>query len=316
MVLTEIENRTGDKTLDGVIPTGSAATSLAQSPHLQLRSPDSYRMAVRQIAPDAGDAPGQVVARNAAEKLQTKAYIFGQITGTAAPSALIHLDVLNTGSNDILASVDVQVASLPQVPDVIDHLAAMLRSDVGESSDSITKSSIPLSREATTNLDALHALNEGDASYSAGKSLDALRFYQQATTMEPKFVQAQLKLTVLYRKERAELEAGTGAAQLALVAADDVSLRTRTIAQYEYEMNASGDYNRAATIIRQVVTSNPHDADALEKLARVLRLEGRVAEALQTAQQAYAEDPFNVRCLPASRELFDRARPLRGGGTD
>ena len=291
VVLTEIENKTGDKTLDGVIPAG-LQIALAQSPYLQLRSMESYRMAVRQIAPDSTDAPGQVVARKAAEKLQTKAYIFGEITGTAPPYS-IHIDVLNTTSNDILTSVDEQVASLQQVPGVIDHLATVLRSSVGEGSDSITKSSNPLNREATTNLEALHALSQGDASYAAGKSLDALRFYQQAATLEPKFVQAQLKLAVLYRKERAEVAAGE-AAKLALAAADDVSLRTKTIAQYEYEMNASGDYGRAATIIRQILTANPHDADALEKLARTLRLEGRVAEALQTAQQAYAEDPFNV----------------------
>jgi len=291
VVLTEIENRTGDKALDGVVTEG-LQIALAESPYLQLRSTDSYRMAVRQIAPDSVDAPGQVVDRNAAEKLQTKAYIFGQITGSAAPYT-IHLDVLNTASNDILASVDEQLTDPQQVPVVIDHLATTLRSSVGEGSDSITKFSIPLSREATTNLDALQALGKGDASYAAGKSLDALRFYQQAAALEPKFVQAQLRLAVLYRKQRAELEAGQ-AAKNAVAAADDVSERTRTIAQYEYEMNATGDYSRAATIIRQVLTKDPHDADALEKLARTLRLEGRVAEALQTAQQAYAEDPFNV----------------------
>ena len=83
-------------------------------------------------------------------------------------------------------------------------------------------------------------------------------------------------------------------AKLALDAADHTGPRTKTMAQYEYEMNGSGDYAHAATIIRQWVASNPHDADALEKLARCLRLEGRVAEALQTAQQAITEDPFNV----------------------
>ena len=290
VVLTEIENRTGDKTLEGV--QAGLQIALAESPYLQLRSADSYRMAVRQVAPDSNDAPGQVVARNAAEKLQTKVYLFGQINGTNPPYT-IHLDVLSTVSNDILASIEEQVASLQELPAVVDRLAATLRSTVGESNDSIAKFSLPLTKEATTNLDALHALSEGDASYAAGKSLDALRFYQQAATLEPKFVQAQLRLAVLYRKERAELEAGR-AAKLALAAADDVSVRTRTIAQYEYEMNASGDYNRAATVIRQIVSANPHDADALEKLARTLRLQGRFAEALQTAQQAIAEDPYNV----------------------
>lgn len=314
VVLTEIENRTGDKALDGVVPAG-LQIALAESPYLQLRRAESYRMAVRQIAPDSGDAPGQVVARNAAAKLQTKAYIFGQITGSAPPYA-IHLDVLNTASNDILASVDEQVATLQQVPAVIDRLATLLRSNVGESKDSIAKSSIPLNREATTNLDALHAIGAGDASYAAGKPLDALQFYQQAVTLEPKFVQAQLRLAVLYRKDRAEVEAGQ-AAKLALAAADDVSLRTRTIAQYEYEMNGSGDYNRAATVVREVIAGNPHDADALEKLARVLRQQGRFAEAVQTAQQAYAEDPYNVDAyLQAENSLIGLDRYAAAGQID
>lgn len=291
VVLTEIENRTGDKALDGVVVSG-LQIALSESPHLRLSPATSYLTARGQVASDAGDSPGQVVARNTAEKLQTKAYIFGQITGTAPPY-LIHLDVLNTTSNDTLASVDQQVPSLQQVPGVIDHLSSSLRSSMGEPGDSIAKFSNPLVREATTNLDALHALSEGDAAYAAGKSLDALRFFQQAVTLEPKFVQAQLRLAVLYRKERAELAAGE-AAKAALAAADNASARTRTIAQYEYEMNASGDYARAAAILRELVTKNPHDSDALERLARCLRLEGRVAEALQAAQQAYAEDPFNV----------------------
>ena len=291
VVLTEIENRTGDKALDGVVVSG-LQIALSESPYLRLSPATSYLTARGQVAPDAGDSPGQVVARNTAEKLQTKAYIFGQITGTAPPY-LIHLDVLNTTSNDTLASVDQQVPSLQQVPGVIDHLATSLRSSIGEPGESIAKFGSPLAQEATTNLDALHALSEGDAAYAAGKSLDALRFFQEAVTLEPKFVQAQLRLAVLYRKERAELAAGE-AAKAALSAADNASARIRTIAQYEYEMNASGDYARAAAILRELVTKNPHDADALERLARCLRLEGRVAEALQAAQQAYAEDPFNV----------------------
>jgi len=291
VVLTDVENRTGDKALDGVVAEG-LQIALAESPYLRLKTGDSYRIARRQVAPDNSDVSVQVVARNTAEKMGTKAYIFGTVTGTTPPY-LIHLDVLNTSSNDVLTSAEERIPSLPQVSAAIDHLASEVRSNVGEGSDSIAKFSNPISREATSDIEALHALSEGDNSYTGGKILDALRFYQQAATLQPKFVQAQLRLAVLYRKERAEL-AAADSAKLALAAADNAGDRTRTIAQYEYEMNASGDYLRAASIIRQLVTANPHDADALEKLARTLRLEGRVAEALQTAQQATTEDPFNL----------------------
>jgi serine/threonine protein kinase/tetratricopeptide (TPR) repeat protein len=292
VVLTDIENRTGDKALDGVVRSG-LQIALAESPYLRLVDSGSYFRARRQIAPDdAGSSTGHVVDRNTAEKLQAKAYIFGQITGESAPY-LIHLDLLNTSSNDILASAEEHVPSIQQVPAAIDRLAVSLRSSAGESSDSITKSSVPLTSEATTDLDALSAFSQGDAAYSSGQTLDALRFYQHAAQLQPKFIQAQLRLVVLYRKERAELAAAE-AAKLALAAADGASARTRAIAQYEYEMNASGDYLRAIAIIRQVTSANPHDADALARLARALRLEGRIGEALQTSQQAINEDPYNL----------------------
>ena len=290
VVLTEIQNRTDNKTLDGSVAE-ALQIALAESPYLRLRSASSYLAARHQIAPDGGDG-GQALAHGAAERLQTKAYLFGTITGTTPPY-LIHVDLLNTDSNEVITSVEDPIPSIQQVPSAIDHLAGALRSNVGEGSESITRTSNPLSREATTDLEALHALSQGDVANFSGKTLEALRFYQQAAKLEPKFIQAQLRLAVLYRKERAEL-AAEDASRLALAAADNASDRTRTIAQFEYEMNVSGDYVRAAGIIRQLVDQNAHDADALEKLARTLRLQGREAEALQTAQQAYAEDPFNL----------------------
>ena len=291
IVLTEIENRTGDKTVDGAITEG-LQIALMESPFLQLRSGDAYRTARHQVAPDAGDAPNPIVARNAVAKLGVRAYLSGTITGFTPPY-IIHVDLLSAASNDLMASAEERVPSLQQLAAGIDHLAISLRSNLGEGSDSIQKFSNPLAREATTNLEALHALSLGDAAFSTGKSMEALAAYQQAATLDPKFIQAQLRLAVLYRRQRAEV-ASAEASRLALAAADNASERTREMAQYHYEMNASGDYTRASNIIRQVLAANPHDPEALEALSRTLRLQGRVAEALQTAQQAYGEDPYNV----------------------
>ena len=291
VVLTDIENKTGDPALDGVVGE-SLQIALAESPYLRLSQTESYLRAMRQLAPDNQESAGQVMARKAAEKMQAKVYIMGRVTGASAPYQ-IHLDVLNTASNDVLTSVEERVPSLPELSGVVDHLATSLRSNLGESSDSIARFSTPLNQEATTSFEALRALNQGRQLETVGKTMDALKLYQQAAAADPRFVMAQLQLAVLYRRERAEAEAAESA-KLALDASDHSSPRTKAMAQYEYEMNSSGDYTHAATILRQWVASNPHDADALEKLARCLRLEGRVAEALQTAQQAIAEDPYNV----------------------
>ncbi len=290
VVLTEIENRTGDKALDGVVDTG-LHFALAESPYLRLDSESSYLAARRQVDAASAGAPGHAIARNTAQKLRAKAYLFGQITGSAPPYA-IHLDLLETSSNDILSTVEEPLPSLDQLPAVMDRVATTLRGNLGESSESVNKFSIPLANEATGNPEALRAFRQGEDAYVAGRTLEALQFYQQAVTLEPKFVQAHLQLVVLYRTLRAELAAGE-AAKLALASTDGSSPRTKALAQYEFEMNATGDYPFAVSILRQFSGAHPHDADVLEKLAQALRLEGRIAESLQTAEEATREDPYN-----------------------
>ncbi len=175
----------------------------------------------------------------------------------------------------------------------IDRVAGEVRLKIGEGAESIAHNSTPLAQEGTGNLEALQALAAGDTAYYSGKLLDALHSYRKAAELDSGFVQAQLRLADLYRKTRAEV-AAADASRAALEGAAKTSAHTRSLAQFAFEVNASGDLVRAAAIAQALATANPHDGDALEKLSRAQRLQGRVAEALQTAQQAIAEDPFNL----------------------
>ena len=291
VVLTGINNTTGDKVLDGTVAQ-ALQIALAQSPYLRLLSSDAFRSALRQIGAEPGETPNPVHARTAAQRLGAKAYLFGTISGNAAPYTL-HMDLLSTSTNDVMASVDEHAASLQEIPVTLDRLSDAIRASAGEDADSINLSHNPIAREATDNLEALHAYAMGEDAALSGRTIEALGFYRQAAKLEPSFVQAQLRLVALYRKQRAEV-AASDAAKLALTASESSNERTRSLAQYEYEMNASGDYLRATALIRHVLTANPHDSEGLSDLARVLRLQGRLAEALQTAQEAYAQDAYNL----------------------
>jgi serine/threonine protein kinase len=288
VVLTTIENRTGDATLDGSIAQG-LRMELGQSLYLKLASDDAYHAALRLA--DSNSPLGAVRARSAARRLGAKAYLIGSIVGS--PQYTLHVDLVGVSSNDILASAEEHAQSLQQVTGAIDRLADDLRGAAGENGEEISLTHNPLSREATGNLEALHAYALGEQARAQGASREALGFYQQAATLDPRFVQAQLRLVVLYRKQRAEV-AAADAARRALSSSDTTSERNRILAQYEYEMNASGDYPQAATLARKLLKANPEDSEALSDLARVLRLEGRLADALQAAQQAYADDRFNL----------------------
>jgi serine/threonine-protein kinase len=292
VVLTEIENNTGDKVLDGSL-TEALDFALHQSPYLMLRSRFAYRMARMQAqAEDASTASGQGLARAVAHRLGARAYLYGSIANVSAPYDL-HVDLIDTESNDVMSSVDQQMASLTQFPSAIDRVAGAIRANAGEDSDSVARVNAPLAQESTTSLEALEEFAQGEDAASSGRTLEALRLYQQAATADPRFIEAQLRLTTLYRKLRAEV-AAADAARLAMAAADHASERIRSYAQYEYEMNTSGDYARATSIMRRLLTLYPHDSQAMERLSRALRLQGHLSEALQAAQQAYAEDPLNA----------------------
>ena len=290
VIVTELDNRTGDPLLTGTI--GQALQlALAQSPYLVLRSADSYQLARRALLSETNLNGGQPLAQRAALRTGAKFYLFGAISGTGPPY-LIHVDLLQTSSNDVLASAEQKALSLDRIPTAIDQLAISLRRLAGESDRSIHNSALPLSREATVSLPALQLLHQGTLAIASRQTLTAIQLYQQAAAADPQFADVQMRLAVLYRRQRAEV-ASAEAARLALAAAQNASERTRAFAQYEYEMDTTGDFARAAAVIREYLNRSPNDSAALEALARTLGLQGRMAESLQTAQQAYAENPYN-----------------------
>jgi tetratricopeptide (TPR) repeat protein len=106
-------------------------------------------------------------------------------------------------------------------------------------------------------------------------------------------VQAQIRLAWLYRAEKAEL-ASANAAGMARAAAEHASEKTKLLAQFCYEMNASGDYGQATETMRRYGAKYPLDVEGMKGMARVLRLQGKLPEALLEAQRGYGVNPFDA----------------------
>ncbi len=290
VVVTDLDNRTGEPLLDGTV-SQALQLALMQSPYLVLRSSDSYELARRALTAETGVSSGKPLAQRVAARTGANYYLFGSISGKNAPY-LIHVDLVQTASNEVVTSVEQKVVSLDALPAAVDQMAVTLRRLAGESDSSLRDAAVPLSREATVNLQALQLLYQGNLALAARQTLTALQLYQRATALDPHFADAQLRLAVLYRRQRAEV-ASAEAARLALVAAQGASERTRTFTQYEYEMDTTGDLVHAAAVVRSYLDRVPGDSSALEALARSLGLQGKMVEALQIAQQAYAENPYD-----------------------
>ena len=285
--LTLIQNRTDDKGLDGAVMQG-LEFELLQSRYLKVRGVESYRAGLHQIAAEGESANSPVAARRVAQTVGAKAYLYGEIK-EADGKYIISVDVLNAQSNDKLVSMEETAPGKDQLTAAIGRLARSVRSNMGEGRQSIEQNDLPLAQEGSASIDALHAYALGQAALQDGKNIEAIDDLRQATQIDPKFVAALVRLSWLYRQEKAE-RAAADTAELAAQAAAESGQRWKLLAGYCAEINAAGNYGHATELIRQLLQLYPHDSEGLAGLARTLRLQGHPAESLQIAQQGFAED--------------------------
>jgi eukaryotic-like serine/threonine-protein kinase len=291
LLLTVIQNNTGDKTLDGTVMEG-LEIALRQSRTLNVLGAEAYRAGLRQVEVEGGVSTEMAPEQHVAQNVGARAYLYGEISGAHAPYS-ISVDVVKADSNDKVETLEETAKSREEIPAAIGRLAQDLRAQVSEDSKAEERNSIPFEREATANVMALHAYAEGEAAVQSDRTADALAAYQQAVALDPKFVQPQMRLAWLYDSEKAEV-ASANAAELARSAAAKSSEKVKLLAQFCYEMNTSGNYDRALEIIREYVRRYPADVEGAKGLARVLRVTGKLPEALRVAQQSYGSNPFDA----------------------
>ena len=291
LLLISLENQTGDSTISGLLNAGMMF-DLQQSPHLSLRSHEDLVAAIKSIGFTGNTAePSMDDARRIAMAAGASNMAFGDIH-TDGSSYQVSMRVYDVAKGTRLMDSTETAFSREQIADAIDRLASEVRSGLGETGDSIGKTSLPLNREATSNLDALQAFETGITLASSGQESDALFAFEHAVAMEPRFTQGYLVLADLYRKQHAEI-ASAKAATKAQDNAANAGARTQALAQASYAINAQGDYAQAIDELQRFRTSNPADMETRVQLALAEQRTGKFTESLAIAQSVLKVSPFN-----------------------
>jgi eukaryotic-like serine/threonine-protein kinase len=306
LLLTLIQNKTGDKTLDGTVMQG-LEIALHQSRTLNVLGSEAYHAGLVQIEPEHTAANMTVPVWSVAQKIGARAYLYGEINGAEAPYT-ISVDVLRADSNDKVASLNETAGSREEIPAAIGRLALAVRREISGDSKADLRRNVPFVDEASRSLEALHAYFAGVTAEHSGRVADALKAYQEAVRFDPKFVQAQMRLAWLYREEKAEV-ASANAAGFARDAAVHSSEAVKLLAKFCFEMNGSGDLVQATRTIREYVLRYPLSVDGRKELALALRVQRQYPEALQAAQQGYETNPFDAEAYSeAERDLIGMDR--------
>ncbi len=290
VLLTSIQNRTGDPSLDGAIMKG-LEIQLSQSP-LRWRGQEAYRAGVRQVElVDHVDAKA-VSGRAAAQRLGARAYVYGEVTSASAPYT-ITVEVLEASSNDKLTSVSETAASKREMAPAIDRVAVALRRALGEDSNSIARHNTSLQQQTMASMDALSALAGAEVARESGQLPPAIDLYAKALRDSPNFALAGVQLAWLYEGQYAELGAAD-AARRAKLDAGGAGDRVRLLADLTAAALDTGEYGSGGATARRLLSEYPGDKIGMVALARVMRRQGHMTESLLSAEQAYRREPTDA----------------------
>ena len=291
ILLAPVVNRTGNENLDNVISQG-VEIELSESSQLHWLGLSALIAGRTQVGIADHVSPEMVSPRSAAQRLGARAYLFGELSRKETGYA-IRLDVIDVASNDRLGSVSETASSLEEMPSAIVRLSLALRTKLGEAVQAGKfQAATPLALQTIPKMAALNLFAQAQAAFDTGEFERAADLYQRTLVQAPDFTLAELQLAEIYAREGAELAASSSASH-ALAYSSHTGDRVASLAQISAALLSDQDPVRAIVLARQLLTRRPHDELALLAMARAMRSQGHMTEALLTAQQAYKLYPFS-----------------------
>ena len=252
------------------------------------------------------------VAREVCQRNNGTAVLAGSIA-KLENEYLIGLNAIHCASGETVASEHARATGKDAVLKALDNAAAELRSKLGESLASVQKFSTPIEEATTSSLEALKAYSQARAAAYTKGDMTALPFYQRAIELDPNFAVAHASLSISYsnlgQTTRAEEEA-----QKAYDLRDRVSEREKYRIVYTYQTNVTGDQDKAIQALELWHQSYPRDFVPLGNLGAQYSGIGQFEKALGYFEQSLQIEPnsaVNLGGLAGTQMYIGRVREAR-----
>jgi eukaryotic-like serine/threonine-protein kinase len=159
VVLSDLNNTTGDSVFDGTLRQGLSA-QLEQSPFLNLLSDDRIAQTLSLMAQPKDARLTHELAREVCQRTASAATIEGSIA-TLGSQCVLGLQAVNCRNGDLLAEEQVTANGKEQVLNALGEAATLIRRRLGESLASVEKYDAPPENVTTPPLEALRAYGLG-----------------------------------------------------------------------------------------------------------------------------------------------------------
>jgi eukaryotic-like serine/threonine-protein kinase len=289
IVLADFTNATGDPVFDGTLRQG-LGSQLEQSPFITLISDQRIAQTLALMS-EPKDAPlTPELARQVGQRIGSAANIEGSISMLGS-EYVVGLKAINCRTGDLLAQEQVTANGKEQVLKALGPAASSLRRKLGESLASIQKYDALPEDVTTPSLEALQAYSLGIKAFDVTNDLvAAIPFFQRASTLDPNFAMAYLRMAECYQPQ-GEMAAATENARKAYQLRDRTSDREKLHIStfYEYVVNGNLEATRKACDLFAQTYSR--DEDAQLYLWLVYTGLGDYEKAHRAAQEAFRINP-------------------------
>ncbi len=289
IVLADFTNTTGDPVFDGTLRQG-LASQLEQSPFLSFISDQriAQTLALMSQPKDARLTPE--LARQVGQRIGSAASIEGSISMLGS-EYVVGLKAVNCRTGDPLAQEQVTANGKEQVLKALGQAASSLRRKLGESLASIQKYEALPEDVTTPSLEALQAYSLGiKASDVTNDYVAAIPFFQRASTLDPDFAMAYLRLAECYQPQ-GELTVAAENARKAYQLRDRTSDREKLHISAFYEYVVTGNLEAARKACDLFAQTYSRDEDARVYLWVVYTGFGDYEKTHRAAQDAFRINP-------------------------
>ncbi|PYT82915.1 MAG: hypothetical protein DMG40_04645 [Acidobacteria bacterium] len=291
LLVGDFANSTGDPVFEGSLRE-ALSIGLAQSPLLNLISAAKVDETLRSQGLPISTPVTREFAPKLCSQLGATVFLTGAITKDSSSYGL-KLNTFQCATSREIARVTTESKGKDGVVHALGDAAAKLRSELGETADSLRTFNVPLERASSSSVDALQSFAEGRRLTHESGSLEAVPALKKAIELDPRFALARSNLAVSYYNLNQNALATDNIRQ-AFELADRQTVRDRLHITTLYYDLGTGDIRKAIQSYQQWVELYPRDDIAKGNLASEYFLVGDYEQAANFASQALRLDAGSV----------------------
>lgn len=258
IAVADFDNRTGDKTLDGL--SGMLITSLEQSRRLSVMSRARMFDVLHRLGRGDATRIDETLGRDVSRAENVHGLVIASVSRFGSVY-VVDLKVLDPATNEYLFTVKEQARGLEAVPEVVDKLSEQVRLGLDEAEEDVRAARTQIRAATTPNLEAYQHYFQGEQYVAKLDFTKARDEFRAAVQRDPTFAMAW------YRVANAEEWLGRMTAAHEAIAHAVANMeglpRKEKLIIRSGEASSVGDYERVIALRKEILMMTPNDKETL-----------------------------------------------------